>query len=162
MSASKRIKRQMERSGGEADAELAHYANTVVCEVYAAHVIMMSVDIDTADIFVQVAHVINATPPGVYACVVARGSAGQEFLYWTMELPTHRHVAAFELAWKHFSREQPRMNKAVLDAIAYETRTMRENKIPILTGLWQKGIGNGPVFESDPITGKGEGQYGVN
>ena len=144
MSASKRIKRQIERTAAESDAELAHYANTVVCEVYAAHVIMMSADVDTADIFVQVAMVINATPPGRYACVVARGKTGQEFLYWTMPLPTDRHVEAFTLAWKQFSHEQPKMKKAVLDAIAYETRTMRENKVPILTGLWQKGIGSGP------------------
>lgn len=162
MSASKRIKRQIERTAGERDVELAHYANTVVCEVYAAHVIMMSAEVDTANIFVQVASVVNATPPGVYACVVARGAEGQEFLYWTMPLPTDRHVAAFVEAWRQFSREQPRMNKDVLDTIAYETRTMRENKIPILSGLWQKGIGNGPVFEDDPGAGRGEGHYGVN
>ena len=116
MSASKRIKRQLERTESESDAELAHYANTVVCEVYAAHVIMMSAEVDTADIFVQVAMVINATPPGRYACVVARGKAGQEFLYWTMVLPTDRHVRAFELAWRRFADEQPKMKKAVLDA----------------------------------------------
>lgn len=161
MSASKRIKRQLERTEGERDVELAHYANTVVCEVYAAHVIMMSADVDTADIFVQVAMVINATPPGRYACVLARGSEGQEFLYWTMPLPTDRHVTAFELAWRQFSHEQPRMNKAVLDAIAYETRTMRENKIPILTGLWQKGIGSAPraTMAPDPI---GMDESGMN
>lgn len=141
MSRSKAIKKNMERRSGTSSASLAHYASTVVREVYAAHVIMMSVDIDTADIFVQIAMVINATPPGRYACVMARGREGQEFVYWTMLLPTDEHVAAFTEAWREFSHEQPRMKKEVLDAIAYETRTMRENKVQILAGLWQKGIG---------------------
>jgi hypothetical protein len=123
---------------------MVDYIEKVVCEAYAVHYIMSSAGVDMADIFVGPQMIVNASPPGVY-CVVMAQQGDKRFVFWTLPLPTRLHQEAFVAAWSKFSAVQPSMPRDKLDAMVDGSEAYKWNKVPILSGLWAKGIGTGPA-----------------
>lgn len=109
----------------------------VVRETYAVHFLLMNLGFDPDDIFVGNLNLSNAQPPGVHACVKLVAQE-KEFIYWIVRVcPADER--RFERAWREFARNQPKMDKGVLDRIVVASQVYAQAE-EIVRKLLEKGF----------------------
>lgn len=109
----------------------------VTRETYAAHCILINLGFKSEEIFVATPHVLNAEPPGNYACVIVRRE-GKQFLLWTQRLKG-ADCDRFLDAWQRFAEQQPTMARGELERMVRMSR-LWESKAALVQALVQKGF----------------------
>src|SRR5262245_7527178 len=112
--------------------------NSLVHEVYAAHVILHMVGVPSDDVYVSVQHIINAPSRWPYVVLIVRRH-GKQFVLHFGTISSEEDREQFLTGWRTFAELKPNLDKRELDEIVMRSEA-RKNMVVITAALIRRGI----------------------